>query len=248
MPKQLRSRRATKPAQPATQGTKRSHKAKGTPRTERQRTRDAYEPLMPPVGNHTPEASPTMEAGKAAWQVVFLEALTETFNISEAARRARVSRSNVQTEYKVNALFRQAWDNAIAEAKERAVGELYRRAVLGWNEPVFYQGEERGTIRKYSDGLLQFFLKHNLHETYGDRVQHDHTWQTNVALLIRERKVPIEQLREQLGKMGLLTEAEELFAELGLATTTYTNANGEQGQADILDLPSLPAGDHAEPE
>ena len=36
----------------------------------------------------------------------------------------------------------------------KLVESAYSRAVDGWEEPVFYEGEECGTKRKYSDPLL----------------------------------------------------------------------------------------------
>jgi hypothetical protein len=37
--------------------------------------------------------------------------------------------------------------------------EARRRAVQGWDEPVFHQGRKVGTIRKYSDRMLEILLK-----------------------------------------------------------------------------------------
>lgn len=51
--------------------------------------------------------------------------------------------------------FAAAWDEALALARGKIEAELHRRAVEGWEEKVFWKGEEAGTIRKYSDRLLE---------------------------------------------------------------------------------------------
>jgi hypothetical protein len=57
-----------------------------------------------------------------------------------------------------------AWDASLKEAKaagyDMMEDEAHRRAVMGWNEPVWYMGEEVGETRKYSDTLLKFLLTH----------------------------------------------------------------------------------------
>jgi hypothetical protein len=61
-------------------------------------------------------------------------------------------------------------------AKERAVEsmeeEARRRAVAGVDEPVYYQGEVCGAIRKYSDTLLIFMLKAARPKVYRERFEH----------------------------------------------------------------------------
>lgn len=43
--------------------------------------------------------------------------------------------------------------------KEAREAEAHRRAVKGWKEPVYYKGIECGTIRRFSDRLLELLLK-----------------------------------------------------------------------------------------
>ncbi len=45
--------------------------------------------------------------------------------------------------------------------------EAIRRGYEGWREPVFYQGHQCGTIRRYSDRLLMALLKLGKPEKYG---------------------------------------------------------------------------------
>lgn len=56
------------------------------------------------------------------------------------------------------------FNTKIAEAKAAGYDlmeeEARRRAVDGWEEPVWFQGEEVGSVRKYSDTLMKFLLTH----------------------------------------------------------------------------------------
>lgn len=48
--------------------------------------------------------------------------------------------------------------------------EAVRRAYVGVEEPLFYQGKQCGTVRKYSDTLLIFLLKGAKPAKYRERV------------------------------------------------------------------------------
>lgn len=120
---------------------------------------------------------------KDAWRVSFLDALAVAGNVSEAARTAGVSRAFVYEERARDAGLAAAWDDALDQAADVMEREALRRAVEGWEEPVFGsvgQGMgsgEIGTVRKYSDTLLIFLLKGARPEKYRERtdVQHGGT-------------------------------------------------------------------------
>ena len=46
---------------------------------------------------------------------------------------------------------------------------LQKRAVDGWEEPVWYKGNQVGTVRRYSDKLLETALRASDPETYSDK-------------------------------------------------------------------------------
>lgn len=100
---------------------------------------------------------------------MFIDELGECANVSASAAEAGVSRKTVYQERKADAGFAHAWDEAIETALDRAEGELYRRAVEGVEEPVFYKGDIVGAIRRYSDTALIFMLKTRRRSIYGDR-------------------------------------------------------------------------------
>lgn len=108
-------------------------------------------------------------AKKEAWRDSFLAALAAVGNVSEAAKAAGVSRAFVYTERKADPAFAALWDDALDGAADVMEREAFRRAVEGVDEPVFQQGQEIGTIRKYSDTLLIFLLKGARPNKYRER-------------------------------------------------------------------------------
>jgi hypothetical protein len=92
-------------------------------------------------------------------RAVFLQALACKGNVTWAARQAGFSRSRLYELRKADPELARQWDEALAESRELLEAEAVRRAVEGTEEPYFYQGEQRGSTRKYSDQLLMFLLK-----------------------------------------------------------------------------------------
>lgn len=55
---------------------------------------------------------------------------------------------------------------------EAIEAEIDRRAVIGYEEPVFYRGEQCGTVRKWSDPLLALLIRKE-HPGYRESVRVD---------------------------------------------------------------------------
>lgn len=111
----------------------------------------------------------------AARRKRFLNVLSETANVTLAARASGMSRSSAYRLRKAEASFAEAWDDAVEEALDLIEEEVRRRAVDGREKPVFYQGRECGRVREYSDTLAVFFLKAHRPEKYADRKKCEHT-------------------------------------------------------------------------
>lgn len=116
-------------------------------------------------------AKATPKKARRNWRTPFLAALRQAPNVSGAAGKAGIDRNTAYTAYHTDPEFAAAWDDAIEQAVDRAVQELYRRAVEGVEKPVTVAGE-REVIREYSDTLLIFLLKCHRREVYGDRIEH----------------------------------------------------------------------------
>lgn len=105
----------------------------------------------------------------------FLEELRKRGNVRDACRTAGIGRQTVYDLRGRDPEFAAAWDEAVDEAVDTMEGEAWRRAVEGVDEPVFGrvardQDGEVGTIRKYSDALMNTLLKAHRPEKYRERV------------------------------------------------------------------------------
>ena len=123
---------------------------------------------------------------KKGWRERFLSALAATGNVSDACRTAGVSRPAAYKCKDTNQAFSAAWGEALEEATDALEQEARRRAIDGTEKPVFYQGEECGRVREYSDTLLIFLLKGNRPGKFRDRASIEHTGPGGGPLIIRE--------------------------------------------------------------
>lgn len=88
-------------------------------------------------------------------------------NVTLAARSAGISRRNAYKLRDEDEAFRADWDDAVMEYVEGTLeAEADRRGVEGTVRPVFYQGNECGGVREFSDTLLMFRLKAMAPEKY----------------------------------------------------------------------------------
>ena len=104
----------------------------------------------------------------------FLESLQSTGgNVSAACEAIALSRRRVYEWREADPVFAAKWDEAVEFGTDALEEEARRRAYTGVDEPVFYQGEECGAVRKYSDTLLIFLLKGRRPDKYRERVTID---------------------------------------------------------------------------
>lgn len=89
--------------------------------------------------------------------------------MADAARQAGIARNALYLWKKDDPEFAAEWEAALIAGGETLEEEAVRRARDGWDEPVWYQGEQVGTVRRYSDTLMIFLLKGVMPEKYGDR-------------------------------------------------------------------------------
>ncbi len=103
----------------------------------------------------------------------FFVTLAATGNVSDSAATTGYGRRSVYEWRDKDEEFKARWNEALAKAGDVLEAEARRRAVEGWEEPVFYRGKSVGKVRKYSDTLLIFLLKGNKPDKFKDR--HEHT-------------------------------------------------------------------------
>ncbi|MEL6300271.1 MAG: hypothetical protein AAFV47_09185 [Pseudomonadota bacterium] len=108
---------------------------------------------------------------------LLFEALETGMTIGKAADLAGYARRSIYRwieDHENNPGFKEEFESAreigawcrLDELRE----ESRRRAVDGWDEPVFYEGKQVGAKRKYSDALLIAELKRH-DKGYIDRLQ-----------------------------------------------------------------------------
>jgi hypothetical protein len=150
-----------------------------------------------------------------AVKAAFLEALAETANVRRAAAQVGFSARIRSIHARRDPEFAARWDETMQTAVETVFeAEAIRRAVEGVEKGVYFQGQQVGVHREYSDTLLIFLLKGWRPERYKDRSEVMHAG--SVALL------------KKLERIGTMTP-EELAAFLQEAEA-YTNGLAQEGR------------------
>ena len=99
-------------------------------------------------------------------KAAFCAALAETGIVARACKAVEISRQTAYEWRDEDENFAKNWDRALQIGITALEDEAHRRAFEGGDEPVFYQGEEVGSVRKYSDTLAIFLLKAHRPERY----------------------------------------------------------------------------------
>lgn len=118
---------------------------------------------------------------RARRKALFLRIFRTTGSRTRACEAAGISWRLAERWAEHDNEFRQNFIAARVEADDRLLTEARRRAVEGNNEGVWYKGELVGFERKYSDGLMQSFLKARFPE-FRDRQEVAHTGDVNIRV------------------------------------------------------------------
>jgi hypothetical protein len=94
----------------------------------------------------------------------FLDAVAESGDITSAAAKAKISRRAHYRWMETWKGYPQAFQRARERFADAVRAEAKRRAIDGWTEPVFYQGEACGAVRKFSDAVLLRLMEANCPE------------------------------------------------------------------------------------
>lgn len=144
----------------------------------------------------------------------FCAALAETCNVGRACTAVGISRYTAYLWRKEMPEFAERWDEAMKAGVLALEDEAHRRAFDGVDEPVFYQGGECGTVRKYSDTLAIFLLKAHNPDKYRENSKVELTGQLKVNDMSED----------------------EILAELAALNAAGIIAPKEQGDDDVSDL------------
>jgi hypothetical protein len=122
----------------------------------------------------------------------FLAALAQGCTISTAARTLNIDPRSFYRHKVDEPDFAEDWEAAYKEGTERLEEEAKRRAAEGWDEPVYYQGDIVGYVRKYDSTLLMFTLKARDRDRYSDKSETKITAGGSLEQLILASMAPDE--------------------------------------------------------
>jgi len=89
-------------------------------------------------------------------------------NVSDACEVIGIGRTAAYKWKSEVESFRVEWDDVVEKHTDALESKVYERALDGWQEPVFYQGEETGSVTKFSDSNAQFLLRARRPTIYRD--------------------------------------------------------------------------------
>lgn len=139
----------------------------------------------------------------------FLCRLTEFGEVKKAAKQSDADQSALYKERKRDPEFAKAWAEALETRKmyrlDRAEDALFKRAVDGWTETVYFQGRNVGRIRKYDGSLLKFLLEAENPQKY----RQNHKIEQDMADIRDAAQGILEALNETVEK------SEEVFDGAG---------------------------------
>ena len=99
-------------------------------------------------------------------RLIFLGVLAKGLSVSAAAREAGKDASYFKAWRATDTAFAQQWDDAVEQGTDSVEDQVLRRAVLGWDEPVFHHGKQVGTKRVYDSTLAIVLLNGRRPEKY----------------------------------------------------------------------------------
>jgi len=115
--------------------------------------------------------------------------------VRRAAQAARVSPFAHYRRLERDPSYKLAFDQAWNDGCQRLEDEATRRAVEGWDEPVYQGGQRVGTKRKFSDRLLIARLEAEMPGKYGRQVlEHSGPGGEPIAVTVRFVKPDGSQL------------------------------------------------------
>lgn len=118
-----------------------------------------------------PSMAHATKAKTADQWAVFLQHMAATANLTRSAEAAGMRRETVYVKRRTDPEFEKLYQEAYQAGYDKMEEECQRRAFSGFEEPVFYKGEQVATVTRFSDSLAQFLLKGNKSEKFRDRVE-----------------------------------------------------------------------------
>jgi hypothetical protein len=106
---------------------------------------------------------------------LFLAELVAGRSVSAACRAAGLPRRTAYNLRQRDEPFALRWHDALEAGTDAFEDEARRRALEGVERPVMYRGEAVGTVREYSDRMLELILRARRPEKYRERYEVEHS-------------------------------------------------------------------------
>ncbi len=163
-------------------------------------------------------------------QALFCDHLAGHGNVRMACRAARVSPQTAYRMRRASAAFRRLWNAALVVARDQVEEVLADRAVNGWEEAVFYHGEEVATRRRYDSRLLLAHLgRLDKLADAADATLIDHFDTALAAMAAGEDPVlPPEGAPAQAGTSGVAPDGPRPQPSLGITEESADEDDGDE--------------------
>lgn len=133
----------------------------------------------------------------------FLDALAAGWSITKAAAAAGSCKQRFYELRQADEAFAEQWGLAYDAGTDVLRDEIRRRAVDGWDEPVFQKGGQVGVVRKFSDQLLMFEAKRR-DPGYRDNHRVELTGADGGPIVTEDRSASLAEIAEVLQQTGAL--------------------------------------------
>ncbi len=140
-------------------------------------------------------------------KVKFVEIYMATGRLAHTAGLLGFSSSTLRDHRKSDTEFDENVKEAYALFRDMLEAEAKRRAVDGWDEPVFYKGEICGSVKKHSDRILELMLKRHIPD-YREKVAIDANV-TYGVLVVPPVSESNEAWQAQYGNKGEIGDAND---------------------------------------
>jgi hypothetical protein len=165
---------------------------------------------------------PMTAAQRSEAKQVFLDYLKSDPNVSAACDEALISRETAYTWREKDQKFATGWEDAIERLKNVARSSIYKRGILGWDEPIVSQGQAVYEMEPVEDeDGNQVYEKGRLKMTRGDLMT-THKWSDSLAALYAKANLPEYKEKQTIDLNAQITNMadqakDELLADLAAA-------------------------------
>jgi hypothetical protein len=91
--------------------------------------------------------------------------------------------------------YQKAFARAKGELSDIIEGELYRRAIHGEKEPVFYKGRKVATVTRRSDAPLMFIARGAMPDKYREHVTTEHSGSVEIVERLQAARRRLLEMR-----------------------------------------------------